>query len=244
MTIRRKSWCAQPAIRRHDSGFDIPEIPYIRLKSPTRLRRDIEEHAPVGRNLQRRITACPYSLPLRQIDGEPGDFFRGFASPPQRPPYERQRPHGDHHGCRRRAIGDERWARRVNQLTLPKRLLELQPRIPDVPQPAAPVLLQATAHDGAHALGYALRQLIEIRLRHEYSAQDLGHQLALHRSMARQRLVKHAAKGPNVGPRIERFPSYLLRTHVGRRPHHYPGLRRRRSNGFRHILFRNHSPAY
>ena len=76
-----------------------------------------------------------------------------------------------------------------------------------------------------HDVGrHSCRQQAPIRLA-LHRGEDVLDGLAMKRRPAGERLVQHAAEGPDIGALVQRLPARLFRAHVGRGPEHRPVLR-------------------
>src|SRR5207344_750872 len=93
---------------------------------------------------------------------------------------------------------------------LGERLLELDPRIADVPQPPLRVLLETSLEQLPHLRGCALWDRVPIGLSREHRRKRVGDRLALERTIPREQFIEHAAEPPDVGALVDRFPARLL----------------------------------
>ncbi len=89
------------------------------------------------------------------------------------------------------------------------------PRLADVAQPNARVLLQAAAEQASHVSRKPGGELRPVGLALDDPRQDVRQRLALDDAPTRQALVEHAAEGPDVGTAVDRLAPRLLRRHVG-----------------------------
>ena len=81
--------------------------------------------------------------------------------------------------------------------------------------------------------GVAAGSARPVRLALEDARERIGHRRTSKRALARQHLVEHAAKRPDIGAFVHRQPARLLRAHVRRRAEDDARLRPVRRDGRR-----------
>ena len=106
---------------------------------------------------------------------------------------------------------------RVGRHDLGERLLDLDPRVADVAQAAARILLQAASEQVPDARRRRRREKLPARLRRHDRREDVRRRLSGECPAAGQHLVDDAAESPDVGPLVDRLSARLLRAHELRR---------------------------
>ncbi len=96
-----------------------------------------------------------------------------------------------------------------------QRLLELEPRVAEIPQPPRRVLLEATPEQAAHLPRSVGGERAPVDLALQDGGQGVRDRLAAEGAAAAEHLVEDAAEGPDVGAAIGALAARLLGAHVG-----------------------------
>src|SRR5688572_11165418 len=150
----------------------------------------------------------------------------GRDPPSGEPAKQQQRRAGEREPCdetrtdrmsgRRRAAG--------RHLALRQRVLELDPRVSGIAQPAQGILLETATDELPRARGRRRRQERRVGLPVEDGGQHVAGGRALERAPPAQALEEHAPQRPQIGAPVDVLPANLLGTHVGRRAEDQAGL--------------------
>ncbi len=97
-----------------------------------------------------------------------------------------------------------------------ERALQHEPHVADVTHALLRVLSQAHTECLTDSCRYRGRERVEIRFALDDAGQRNRHVFAAKCTVARQHLVDHAAKGPDVGPFVHGLAARLLWAHIGR----------------------------
>ena len=95
--------------------------------------------------------------------------------------------------------------------------LDFNPRVADVSKTPVFIFLEAAPQQVSHGGGHRRSQRLPVWLTLENSSDRVGQRVSLKRMPARQQLIQHAAKRPDVGLLVDRFTPHLLGAHVARR---------------------------
>ena len=133
----------------------------------------------------------------------------------------------------------DRARARPRSARLDQRLLELEPRRPDVRKPRAGGLLEAPPQHTTQGRRRRRRQRAPVGLVLEHRRKHERRVVALEHPLAGQRLEQADAEGPDVGAPVDGLSLRLLRRHVGGRAHDLAALsgrqRERRGVRQRHV---------